>query len=618
MKMLNNIIRGGQLSLHALRMFRQVCMVLISWCLVVWLLLFGLMFVPKIDKQYIQAYADYHIASALKAVGLHKQTVSVNHFGTKTSYVPNTILTSPYFVQRANYINSKLSESAKSASNIIIWVFLSLSLYFIYRGFKKSGEQFKRGANITDAKDLRQQIKRQNFWSSDSYTLANMPYPKDTETSHTLIIGATGVGKTVLISDLVSQIRKRGDRAIIFDKKCDFTSWFYDHSKDFILNPFDTRGVKWNLLNELEHISQIKTISECFIPNKGYYSGDKVWDEAAKIVFSSIVEKLYATQNDLSNRDIADKILKQNMTQIAKLVKGTYAESIIDLNSPKTASSVLFVLATYFNSLRIDNAKKADSFSIRNWIKSSDDSILFINATHDLESDLKPLQTVWFEIVISGILSSNNTKRKTWVILDELPTLQRIPSLPQGLAVSRSYGGCFVLGMQNIAQMKDIYGLNGTQSISAECNTRCIFRTNDPDTAKWMSDNIGQRETKEYVEGLSYGASEIRDGISLSQQEKTKHLVLPSGIQNLSNLELYLKMPNHPITKTNVEYKERAIKAEKFVRNEELDLLSIVKKEEKDEDGDEGDNSEGEGFENPELLRNKNPKNTAKQNSYSL
>ena len=89
-----------------------------------------------------------------------------------------------------------------------------------------------------------------------------MPYPYQAECQHTLVVGANGVGKTVLISELVEQIRKRGDKAIIYDKKGDYTKWFYDPQKDKILNPFDKRSEEWNLLAEIEHMGTIKQIAK--------------------------------------------------------------------------------------------------------------------------------------------------------------------------------------------------------------------------------------------------------------------------------------------------------------------------------------------------------------------
>ena len=49
-------------------------------------------------------------------------------------------------------------------------------------------------------------------------------------------------------------------------------------------------------------------------------------------------------------------------------------------------------------------------------------------------------------------------KRRIWVVLDELPTLHQVPSLQPGLAESRQFGGCFVLGIQVISALRDLYG----------------------------------------------------------------------------------------------------------------------------------------------------------------
>lgn len=51
-----------------------------------------------------------------------------------------------------------------------------------------------------------------------------------------------------------------------------------------------------------------------------------------------------------------------------------------------------------------------------------------------------------------------NSERRVWFILDEAPSLQRIPELAETLAEARKFGGCFVLGMQNMAQLVHVYG----------------------------------------------------------------------------------------------------------------------------------------------------------------
>ena len=54
------------------------------------------------------------------------------------------------------------------------------------------------------------------------------PGPTGAETRHTIVSGTTGSGKTVLIADLVEQIRARGERCVVYDKIGTYTETFFD------------------------------------------------------------------------------------------------------------------------------------------------------------------------------------------------------------------------------------------------------------------------------------------------------------------------------------------------------------------------------------------------------
>jgi type IV secretory pathway TraG/TraD family ATPase VirD4 len=80
--------------------------------------------------------------------------------------------------------------------------------------------------------------------------------------------------------------------------------------------------------------------------------------------------------------------------------------------------------------------------------------------------------------------------------------------------------------------------------------TKIIFAEQDPQIAEMLSRSIGEREIKEYQEGLSYGAHETRDGVSLSLQIKKQPLVSASDIQSLEKNQAYIKLPgNIPVAK---------------------------------------------------------------------
>ena len=159
--------------------------------------------------------------------------------------------------------------------------------------------------------------------------------------------------------------------------------------------------------------------------------------------------------------------------------------------------------------------------------------------------------------------------RRIWVILDELPTLHQVPSLQPGLAESRQFGGCFVLGVQVASALRDLYGRNGAETISGLCGTRVVLAAPDRDTAQWSADSLGRSEVEEVTEGYSYGANTIRDGVSLTPRRELRALALPSEIMRLENLSGYLKFPGpFPVASVRLKYVSRPKASERFVPRE--------------------------------------------------
>ena len=216
-------------------------------------------------------------------------------------------------------------------------------------------------------------------------------------------------------------------------------------------------------------------------------------------------------------------LLTADLQSIQKYLKGTEAETLTSDKIEKTAVSIKSVLATYLKSLKYvkDDGK---AFSIRQWVQ--DDTAanwLFITSLGDRHETLKPLISSWLDIGVNALLSLPTSQtRRIWLILDELTSLQPLPYLTQTLSESRKFGGCAVIGIQNYAQLSKLYGNDGAREISALLNTRFMFRQPDPETAKWAAINFGESITDEVREGISYGASIMRDGISINRSRNSK------------------------------------------------------------------------------------------------
>ena len=207
-------------------------------------------------------------------------------------------------------------------------------------------------------------------------------------------------------------------------------------------------------------------------------------------------------------------------------------------------------------------------FSIREWISDEErGGFLFLTSRGDQHASLRGLISTWLEIAVNAMLTlAQDDGRRIWVILDELPTLHQVPSLQPGLAESRQFGGCFVLGVQVASALRDLYGRNGAETISGLCGTRVVLAAPDRDTAQWSADSLGRSEIEEVSEGYTYGANTIRDGVSLTPRRELRALALPSEIMRLANLEGYLKFPGpFPVASIRLKYVSRPAAAERFV-----------------------------------------------------
>jgi len=585
---MKNLVRGGQTSVHSLRMTMQLF-------LTIWkILLFATIFInifnllKKYDLFSFKELLILQFSRVLVFCGFENYNIhfvgrykNIYHLQAKiVSTNSNLILLEKNILQTIGngFINSFL---------IGILLIIILVILFTIKGKKLTTEKFIRGGEIVSSNQLKKIVKKfnflqnlrsfkLNFLSSKKYSIASIPFPNDGEFLHTIILGSTGTGKTNAILDLLDQIRKNGDRAIIYDKMGSYTANYYQPQKDVILNPLDQRSKAWSFYNEIRRESDYDYIASALIPEKKDSSGP-FWTDSARRVFSVFAQKLknQLKENPL-NKNFLQLLLKSNFKILADFLSSTSATSLINVESEKTSLSILAILSAYLSSLKyLKDDNSHENFSIRNWIElENNDSFLFISSRSDQHDSLQPLISTWIDIAVKALLSldQNNyakaDKRRVWIILDEIGSLQQMPSLLDGLAQSRQFGGAFILSLHSISQLKSIYGKDKTDTITSLCRNKLFFAGADDETAEYCSQNLGHQEIEEVKEGISYGANEIRDGVSLNNYKSHKRIIISSQIMYMKSLQAYLKFAgNFPISKIDFKIKNRAKIAERFIDN---------------------------------------------------
>lgn len=552
-------IRGGQTTLHDYRMSLQVAKTL-TWIILGVALTFMLiklalnLMLHEIYQWFIWHWAQFLYLASFK----YEQEITIYDYDW-TPYVTYTgsIIDHAGMIATKDKVETLIFAGSGMGLALGMLITAITAIYFLWRGARLQKSKHLRGSQLLPALELARQVRAFNkdHNAGAAYAIAGVPYPAAAPSTHTLICGTTGSGKTTLFTDLIGQIRRNGDRAIIYDKMGSFVGRFYDPHRDVICNPFDARSPQWSVFSEGRKAADFEMMAKALIPEqKGMV--DPFWVLAARILFSKVAEGLRLAGNP-TNARLVSQLLKIDLSEMAALLKNTAAQSIIDEQSPKTALSVRAVMTAYLSCLEhLPSDCDAPPFSIRNWIEDDTrDGFMLLTSRGDMHESIKGLTTCWLEIAVNSLLSlEQSPERKIWIILDEVPSLFNIPSLQPGMAESRQFGGCFVLGLQVWSAMRDIYGANGAETLSGLSRTRLVLSTPDKATADWCSQALGNAEKTELHETLSYGAHDMRDGVSLAARNELRPIVLPTEIMSLPDLTGFLRLPQgFPISRFTLE-----------------------------------------------------------------
>ncbi|MHB1531324.1 type IV secretion system DNA-binding domain-containing protein [Acidithiobacillus sp.] len=89
--------------------------------------------------------------------------------------------------------------------------------------------------------------------------------------------------------------------------------------------------------------------------------------------------------------------------------------------------------------------------------------------------------------------------RRIWFFLDEVPQAGKILSITELLEAARSKGVRVVLGMQSVAQVREIYGEHTARIWVGMTGIKVVAALTEPDDQKWAAGLLGDRELDRLV-----------------------------------------------------------------------------------------------------------------------
>lgn len=475
---------------------------------------------------------------------------------------PNTFL----YLKYSFLETLKLSDWRLTIA-LVLGIFLTFALAWLFDLFEenlfkgKPYKKFLRGTKIISPNKLTKLTKKNN---KKQIRIGNIPMPLEVERLHTLLNGATGTGKSVIINNMILDILKRNnDRMIIIDPNGEMFSKF-GKKGDALLNPFDARTSGWNMFNEIKKEYDYDKRCKSIVP-VGKDSNAEQWNSYARVLLKSTMQYVNGTGSIPLMKDVQDIISLRETKELKSMLAGTDAVSLFVDGADRALGSAKFTLGDRLPAYKL---MPQGEFSIVDFLQDENKGNLYITWKEEQAESLKPLITAWTDIIMSTILSlPPSNERAIWLFLDELASLDALSSLTDAVEKGRKHGLRIVAGLQSISQIRDIYGKDQAQTILSNLRNLVVLggSKSDAETAEAMSKALGDHEV---IRENKQKNTKSGTGTTITESTHKEAVVLPTEISSLAPLNAYIGFAsNYPITKVKLKYHQFQINNKAFVES---------------------------------------------------
>jgi type IV secretion system protein VirD4 len=334
----------------------------------------------------------------------------------------------------------------------------------------------------------------------------------------------------------------------------------------FLFDPFaeDGRTARWNPFfyvspDPLKRVNDLQRIAEMLYPDPP--NVDPFWTASARSLFLGIALYLFETP---SMPKTIGEVLRQGMASddegfghhwkriIEGRSKGKFPLSpqcvralydVIDL-APVTASSIRKTFTSrldlWLNPI-LDAATSGNDFDLRELRRRS--MSIYVGVNPDDLHRLRPVLSLFFQQAIglqTRALPEHDPKLRYQVLmmLDEFAALGRVPIIAESISYLPGYNVRVVLVIHTPAQLREVYGVNGAETMLKSLAARIVFAPKDYADAREISDELGVTTVKGRTVSrplFSWGDSKGRRSRSVSVSEQRRPLLLPQEVKALGH-----------------------------------------------------------------------------------
>lgn len=479
----------------------------------------------------------------------------------------------------------------KTPYSFLFFIFFVLSATIFFRsGKKKSGTDKAGDGQFGFARYLSEKEKAQHFREVDTKTTKinvggvvfgqksndkNVIYlePKD-ECLHTLIAGITGSGKSRKVFFTTTWALALARESMVFNDVKDelylgtapfLKSLGYDvyrlnlrnPNKSSYINPIDIIDEKYKQGNHDDAISLsselANTIVESIKPenageNEYFYQGAVSTISAViMLLIEYAPEDRYKTlanvRRNIARLDAYDgkghqRLIKKFMNE---LPEDSLAKNEYDIANAAPFETEGGIISTALSALEMFSkpgvcklTNKSD-FDLKGIGKKPVALFITVPEERPKMNQLVSIMVtqIYSELVCVSKDNGNVLPNRVNFLIDEFSALPRIMDFDGKMSRGRAHGIRFILGIQDYAQLEKQYNRSSARTLRNQATYLIYFKSNDVETAKELSERIGnytiKNESKSSSSRSNIVASTTTEGASLTGRA----LLRPEEIQKL-------------------------------------------------------------------------------------
>lgn len=377
--------------------------------------------------------------------------------------------------------------------------------------------------------------------------------------THIMLIGGIGTGKTTTIEQYLSEVRKRiesTDVVIIFDTKGDFYKKFYKPGDVIISNDDNAvtqsgdKRAYWNVFLEIEPgkrmLESIIEISNSLFKEACERTNQPFFPNAARDIFCAVLwhfmksrKPAERTNQWLTNYLCSNDNLVEDLIEMLNMYDNFRAmrSYIIDPTSGQTQgviSELQQVVRQYFQG----NFNKHGTISLRRLTEQKGGRFIFIEYDLSIGSVLSPIYSLMFDLAIKQALGRSKPEGNVFFITDEFRLLPYLTHIDDAVNFGRSLGVKFLISIQNVNQIYENYGEHRAQSIMSGFLTTIAFNVSDATSREYIKSRFGKNRKKDSFEN-------IISTKGISEESREGFVVEDWDISRLTPGETIIKVPEY-------------------------------------------------------------------------